>query len=188
MKLKRDFFLRPTLEVAKDLLGKHLVYESPEGRVVGEINEVESYIGQDDPACHASASPKTNGKTERTKTMFLEGGHAYIYFTYGMYYCLNVVTEKADYPSAILIRSIIPVEGEKIMMNNRAKSTTEYLANGPGKLCQAYGLERHQNGIDLVTSDVLYLEDSGKKIKKFQTTARIGITKGQDKLWRFHYE
>ena len=187
-RLQRDFFLRPTLEVAADLLGKYLVMETEAGRIIGEINEVESYIGQDDPACHAAI-----GRTPRNEVMFWEGGHAYVYFTYGMYHCLNIVTENKDFPSAILIRSIIPIEGGNLIMKNRhtssssSKISPKTLVNGPGKICQALQLDRKHNGIDLTKSGQLFLLDSGKIITNFNRTPRIGISKGKDLKWRFHY-
>lgn len=187
-KLQRDFFLRPTLEVAADLLGKYLVVQTSKGRIVGEINEVESYIGQNDPACHAAV-----GRTKRNEVMFWEGGYAYVYFTYGMYYCLNIVTEQRDFPSAVLIRSVLPVEGLDIMRKNRKKTPRtkitddKNLVNGPGKLCQALGLDRNHNGVDVTSSDQIYLVDSLKKVKKFSRTPRIGISKGKNLKWRFYY-
>jgi len=174
--------------VAADLLGKFLVIQTEVGRIVGEINEVESYIGQKDPACHASV-----GRTPRNEVMFWEGGHAYVYFTYGMYHCLNIVTEKSGFPSAVLIRSIIPVEGTDLILNNRRKSSRsakispKNLTNGPGKLCQALQLNRHHNGLDLTKSNQFFLLDSGKKITNFKRTPRIGISKGKRLKWRFYY-
>ncbi len=180
MKLTRDFYSRSVLTVAPDLLGKYLVFHSPQGKFVGEINEVEAYRGIDDPASHAY-----RGQTLRNAVMFGEGGYAYVYFIYGMYDCLNVVTGAAGVAEAVLIRSVIPIEGEEIMRKNRHNA--KHLTDGPGKLCQAFGITREQNGIDLVTSDVLYIEDRGKVITQFQSTPRIGINVAQEKLWRFCY-
>jgi DNA-3-methyladenine glycosylase len=160
MRLEREFFLQPTLEVAEKLLGKQLVYQTELGTMIGEINEVESYMGFDDEASHAA-----RGKTPRNALMFGEGGHAYIYFIYGTYFCLNVVTEKKDFPAAILIRSVIPVKGLELMFQNNGKDHQELLlakndqqytrllinlTNGPGKLCRAFGLNKNQNGLDFV--------------------------------------
>jgi DNA-3-methyladenine glycosylase len=188
--LPRAFYLRPTLEVAPDLLGKYLVFNSPEGKLVGEINEIEAYMGELDPASHAH-----RGKTERTEVMFREGGYAYVYFIYGVHYSLNVVTEAAGQARAVLLRSVIPVEGIEVMAKNRGTAEAgnvnekqlRNLTNGPGKLCQAFGITKEQNGIDLVTSPQMYIEDSGKKVLKYQTSARIGISKANDKMWRFFY-
>lgn len=182
MRLKRSFFLRPTLRVAQDLLGKYLIYHSPQGKLIGEINEVEAYIGSDDPACHAA-----KGKTKRNAIMFYKGGHVYIYFTYGMYYCLNIVTEEAGVPAAVLIRSIIPHEGLEIMKKNRKKENDDHLTDGPGKLCQAWGLTIQQNGIDTIRSDVLYIAEGNNHTPMIQKSSRIGIREGKEKLWRFYY-
>jgi DNA-3-methyladenine glycosylase len=191
-RLTRKFFLRPTLEVARDLLGKYLVRKSGGEVLIGEINEVEAYIGQDDPACHAAV-----GKTRRNEVMFRPAGHSYVYFTYGMYHCLNIVTEKADFPAAVLIRSIIPVKGLETMMDKRRRArksktaktvlSAANVANGPGKLCVALNLDLAQNGLDITSSDELYLTDSGKIIDDFRKSPRIGISQGRDLLWRFHY-
>jgi len=179
-RLSRHFFVRPTLTVTRELLGKYLVHQTRQGLFVGEINEVEAYANVDDPASHAF-----RGRTLRNTPMFLEGGHAYIYFTYGMHYCLNIVTEQADTAGAVLIRSVIPIEGIKMMQKNRGGKPLKILTNGPGKVCQAFGLTKQQNGLDLVTSTELWLEDRGKKISRFQKTPRIGIRNGTNKLWRF---
>lgn len=184
MPFPQSFYTRPTLTVAQDILGQYLVYDSPQGTLIGEINEVESYIGEDDPACHAS-----RGRTPRTNIMYSHGGFAYIYFIYGMYYCLNVVTEAVDCPAAILIRGVIPIQGQEIMRKNRnTKSliSDNHLTNGPGKLCKAFGLTKAQNGLNLITSK-LRIEPSNKQITTYDTTARIGISAGQDKLWRYSY-
>ena len=163
MILPRKFYLRPTLEVAKDLLGKYLVYKDKAGKII----EVEAYIGQKDLACHAS-----KGKTKRNEAMFLEGGHIYIYLIYGIYHCLNIVTGKKDSPEAVLIRAL---EDEN--------------SDGPGKLCRVFGLSRSHNGLDLRKGPI-YIEDRGVKIPKNQIlkTPRIGVDyAGSDaKLpWRF---
>ncbi|MGL5830820.1 MAG: DNA-3-methyladenine glycosylase [Candidatus Altimarinota bacterium] len=186
-KIGREFFERPTLEVAENLLGKYLVVENELGKMVGEINEVESYIGQDDLASHAAV-----GRTKRNDVMFWRGGHAYVYFTYGMYHCLNFVTEKENFPAAVLIRSILPIEGITIMRKLREEKSTAKkipdgnLSNGPGKVCQALGLNLNDNGVDIINSEKIYLLE-GKKISDFVRTERIGISKGKDKLWRFYY-
>ncbi|MBI4836263.1 MAG: DNA-3-methyladenine glycosylase [Candidatus Abawacabacteria bacterium] len=187
MILPASFYARPTLLVAEELLGQYLVYESPQGKLVGEINEVESYIGSDDLASHGA-----RGLDQRNRIMFGPAGFAYIYFIYGMYYCLNVVTQEEHFPSAILIRSIIPILGTDIMLSNRSlgKSTKttspKQLTNGPGKVCQAYGLTTKHDGMPL-TCPPLYIESTDKKITTFQRSSRIGISKAQEHLWRFHY-
>jgi DNA-3-methyladenine glycosylase len=179
IKLKRDFFLRPTLEVAHDLIGKYLVYKSGRSLLSARLVEVEAYIGEDDPACHAAV-----GKTKRNEVMYGVGGFGYIYFIYGMYHCLNVVTEKKGFPAAVLIRAAEPVDGIDLMRKRYSNPETNKLTNGPGKLCKAFNLTRKHNGLDL-TGDKLYLEDRGCKVFGTESSGRIGIKKGVDKLWRF---
>lgn len=166
MSLTRSFFNRPTLTVAKQLLGKFLV----KGGKIGQINEVEAYIGDIDPACHAY-----NGVTKRTKVMFGPAGHSYVYFIYGMYFCLNVVTEKEGKGCAVLIRSVKPVSGFEGCLKT----------DGPGKLCKAFGITKKDNGIDLCTSKDFFIEDRGCKIKNIKCLKRIGINKGTELLFRF---
>lgn len=206
MKLPREFYQRPTLIVAQDLLGKYLIRRTEEGLLVGKIVETEAYIGGDDLACHAS-----RGKTSRNEVMFGEAGHAYVYFTYGMFYCLNVVTERKGFPAAVLIRSLEPVEGAKLMIENRYEETHKslkrknservarilllasdppdsHIANGPGKLCQAMKIDRNLNGVDL-TGDLLYVEDRGDDIQEVVATRRIGVEKAGESArnpWRFY--
>ena len=185
MRFPRSFYQRPTLQVAQDLLGQYLVHMTPYGRLVGEINEVESYIGEDDPASHAF-----HGRTLRTAPMYGEAGHAYVYVIYGMYACVNVVTEGDGFPAAILIRSVIPKKGIPEMRRLCGKSAeipAYSLTNGPGKLCRAFGITKEHNELDLATSDQLWIEKGKRAISTFETTARIGITKGTDRLWRFAY-
>ncbi len=178
-KLPRSFYLRPTLEIAADLLGKTIVYCRKDGIVAADIVEAEAYIGEDDPACHAAVGP-----TERNRVMYGKGGHSYLYFIYGMYNCFNIVTEKAGFPAAILIRGVEPVYGEEIMAAN-SPDGTKLLTNGPGKFCRAFGLTCEQNGIDL-TGNEIYLLDRGIRPSQIVTTPRIGIKKATDKLWRFY--
>ncbi len=172
-KLPRSFYARPTLEVAPDLLGKFLVYNTPEQQFIGEINEVEAYLGQEDPASHAFRGP-----TPRTQVMFGEAGHVYVYQIYGLHYCMNVVTEQNGVAGAVLIRSIIPIKGISF----------DQKTDGPAKLCKVLGINRAQNGLDLVTSDLMHLSGNYGQIKPFMTSPRIGITKAADKMWRFYYE
>lgn len=163
MILPRTFYHRPTLDVAQDLLGKRLQLHHHQLY----ITETEAYIGKDDPACHAA-----RGLTPRTKVMFGQPGHAYIYFIYGMYYCLNIVTEAEGFPAAVLIRGAI-------------SETVSYReTNGPGKLCRHLGLDLRYNAWDLTTGQDFMVLD-GPKVPSFETTPRIGIRVGQDKLWRF---
>jgi DNA-3-methyladenine glycosylase len=141
--LPTSFHDRPSLDVARDLLGARLVRLLDGERLVGVIVECEAYIGEDDQACHAR-----HGKTARTAVMYGPPGHAYVYFTYGMHWMLNIVTERQGFPAAVLLRGIIPVEGVEIMSARRKGRDTL----GPGKLTQALGIDGRQNGISLYNS------------------------------------
>lgn len=163
MRLTKEFFLQPTLQVAELLLGKILNFDNYQGI----ITETEAYIGQDDPACHAS-----KGKTKRTSIMFEEGGHCYVYLIYGMYYCFNIITEARGFPAGVLIR------GLKLI------SPTDITIQGPGKLCKYLGIDMKHNGLSVLDSKNLFLTDHNYK-PKFIATTRIGIKVGTDKLWRF---
>lgn len=181
IKLGRGFYERPTLDVSRELLGKFIVYNSPDGRMSARIVEVEAYIDDNDPACHAA-----RGLTKRNQIMFGQGGFSYIYFIYGMHNCLNFVTETKNKAAAVLLRAAEPDEGLDIMVQNSpGKKLTDFL-RGPGRFCRAFGLTTQQSGLDL-TKNKLYLEsrESDKKIKIARTT-RIGINVGTDKLWRFY--
>lgn len=179
-KLRRCFYNRATLKVARELLGKYLVLKKDGNTLSGKIVETEAYIGQSDKASHAS-----RGKTKRNEVMFGAPGYAYIYFTYGMYHCLNFVTEKENFPAAVLIRALEPEDGIEIMKKNRKTDIIENLTNGPGKVCMALGLDRKMNGIDLC-SDILYVVDRNEKKGKIISTSRVGINLGKDKKWRFY--
>lgn len=182
MKISRPFYEQPTLEVARQLLGKYLIRKHPDGKTVGRILETEAYVGPQDLACHAS-----RGRTARTEIMFGPAGHAYVYFIYGMYYCLNIVTEEKDHPSAVLIRALEPVEGIELMKARRRTETHRNLASGPGKLCQAFAIDKFLNGAD-ICGGVLYVEDRGERAPKILATPRVGVDyagKWKDKPWRF---
>ncbi|HHI03558.1 MAG TPA: DNA-3-methyladenine glycosylase [candidate division Zixibacteria bacterium] len=179
IKLDRDFYLQPTLEVARNLIGKYLVYNIDGNIISVRLVEVEAYIGEDDPACHAAV-----GRTARNKIMYGIGGFSYIYFIYGMYHCLNIVTEQEGFPAAVLIRGAEPIEGIDIMRENYPDAKNGKLTNGPGKLCLALGLTGEKNGLDL-TGNSLYLENRAYKVKRIKKTGRIGIKKGRNRNWRF---
>ena len=164
MKLDLTFYNRPTLIVAKDLLGKVIHFNDKQ--IV--INETEAYIGQEDPACHAS-----RGRTPRTDIMFGRAGFSYVYFIYGMYHCLNFVTEEEGFPAAVLIRG------------GYCLPKHEYI-KGPGKLCIYMNITREHNAIDIVNSDNFFVTNNNIKDLATIQTPRIGISKGQDKLWRFY--
>ena len=160
-----------TLQVARDLLGSLLVHESEEGKTSGIITETEAYL-QGDPACHAY-----NGKTKRNAPMFGPPMTAYIFFTYGMHYCFNVVTRPGE---AVLIRSLKPVEGTKLMRKRRGN---DELCNGPAKLVQAMRITPDLNGHDL-TKKPLYIIERPLD-KKIHSSTRIGIKKGAELPYRF---
>jgi DNA-3-methyladenine glycosylase len=179
-KLTRYFYARPTLEVCPDLLGRHLVYESPEGQLSARIVEVEAYIGTGDPACHAAA-----GRTNRTEIMFGAPGHAYIYFVYGMYHCLNFVTEPEGTAAAVLLRAAEPLGGASIMRSHSPRITKDsQLLSGPGRLCRAFGLTRDQNGLDLTASE-LYIVQGDRPVKDARRSPRVGVNRGARRAWRF---
>lgn len=178
-KLRRSFYQRPTLEVARDLLGKYIVYRAKEGRRAARIVEVEAYIGENDPACHAAPGP-----TRRNQVMFGPPGFSYVYFIYGMYHCFNLVTEKKAFPAAVLLRAAEPVEGLELMRANSPKSRDGNILSGPGKFCRSFGLTVEHSGVDL-TGSVLYVEDRGEKVVNIATSGRIGIKKAQNHQWRF---
>lgn len=179
-KLRRNFYNRPTLKVAREVLSKYLVVNMNGKKLCGMIVETEAYIGLNDPASHAY-----RGITRRNKVMFGKPGYAYVYFTYGMYHCLNLVTEKKGFPAAVLIRALEPEEGIEIMKKRRGKEKIEDLTSGPGKLCLAMGIDRSLNEADL-SGKIIYLEDRGKKKEKIVSTNRIGVDQGKDKKWRFY--
>jgi DNA-3-methyladenine glycosylase len=168
-KIARSFYQQTTIDVAKQLLGKFLVREHPEGLTSGRIVETEAYIGPQDLACHAS-----KGRTQRTEVMFGPAGHAYVYFIYGFYNMLNLVTEMVDYPAAVLIRAVEPVQGIELMKTRRRSDSLRDLTSGPGKLCQAFAIDRSLNGADLC-GDVIYLLDGGAPLPKFSARPRIGV-------------
>lgn len=142
--LPKEFYTRPTLTVARELIGARLVRVFEGVRLAGLITETEAYIGETDLACHAKA-----GLTPRTAVMYGPPGHAYVYFTYGNHWMLNVVTEKEGFPAAVLIRAIQPVEGVEIMSHRRQGRDTF----GPGKLTQAMGITKDENGVDLTVAN-----------------------------------
>lgn len=162
-RLERPFFERPTVSVAKDLIGKTMVFGT--NRAV--ITETEAYVGESDPACHAA-----RGKTQRNAVMYGKAGVTYVYFIYGMYNCLNFVTEKEGFPAAVLIRGV------------RMRGVDAKKLNGPGKLCRFFGITREHNGVDLTTGEDFYVTDTGLSLP-FSETPRIGISAGKEMLWRF---
>ena len=181
MRLPREFYARNTVQVAKDLLGKTLVHKIGKKTVSGIITETEAYRHSDDPASHAFRSI-----TERNKAMFGEVGHAYVYFTYGMHYCVNAVAKSKNFQAgAVLIRSLEPKDGIDFMIQNRKADDVSNLTNGPARLTMALGITKIHYGEDLVNSLHLYITDEDKINGKISTGSRIGIKQGTEKLWNF---
>lgn len=182
--LPRSFYSRNTVIVAKDLLGKTLVRKSGSKIISGIIIETEAYRYKDDPASHAF-----RGMTERNKAMFGQVGRAYVYFTYGMYYCVNVVAKGEKHEAgAVLIRALMPKKGIDIMIKNRKTNEISNLTNGPGKLTQALDINKKQYGVDLAKKSELYIVHGLDFGKKIITDKRVGIKNGVDKLWNFKIE
>lgn len=185
-KLTRPLYAQPTLKVARQLIGKRLVRRIGGRRLAGIIVETEAYMGPTDVASHSR-----HGEQSRAAPMFGKPGYAYIYFTYGMHHCFNVVTEPPGSGTAVLIRALEPTEGLALMRRHRQTGnereiTDHELTNGPGKLCQALALDRTLNRTDLL-SNVLWLEE-GIKVHPGQvgTSARVGIREGREHPWRFY--
>lgn len=183
-RLNREFFARSTATVAATLIGCRLHRILPDGsRISGLISETEAYLGVNDTACHTS-----KGKTRRNEVMFGPPGYFYVYLTYGMYHMLNIVSEPADCPCAVLIRGVIPETGLETMQAHR--KGRKDLANGPGKLTQAYDIDKRFNGIDMINSKTLFIT-SGISVKKenIKAVPRIGIAyaekKDRDAFLRF---
>jgi DNA-3-methyladenine glycosylase len=179
--LTRAFFARPSPEVAPDLLGRVLVRTLPSGgRLVVRLVETEAYQ-EDDPASHSF-----RGRTARTDVMFGPAGRLYVYFTYGMHHCMNVVTGRDGEGSAVLLRAAEPVEGIDEMIARRGVQDPRLLCSGPGRLCQALGVDRDQNGADLVRGDELRLfEGRPVAVDRIEVTARVGIRHAVERPWRF---
>ena len=213
-RLPRDFFTRDGLIVAKELLGKILVHETKVGTIRGVITEVESYMGVEDKGSHTYGGRRT----ERTEPMFHIGGTSYVYFTYGMYHCMNIATDVEDNPQAVLIRSVVPADiasqermldlrleaslasirkrkeakGEELTpseVERKKKSLLKHLADGPGKLCIAMGVNKQQNDVDMVESNAFYVTEGINVLpEEIQAGKRIGIDYAEeaaDYLWRF---
>ncbi|MFQ5941010.1 MAG: DNA-3-methyladenine glycosylase [Nitrososphaerales archaeon] len=180
--IRREFYNRNTIDVAKDLLGKILVRVTKGKILSGIIVESEAYRSIDDPASHSY-----RGKTERNSVMFGEVGHAYVYFTYGNHYCLNIVSREDTVPAgAVLIRALEPLKGIKHMQKYRNTNDLYSLTNGPGKLTKALDVTKQQNRADVTRKSELYILNNMKvDSSSIISTARIGILVALDKQWRF---
>lgn len=210
-RLGREFFTRDGITVAKGLLGKVLVHETAAGVVRGLITEVESYMGEEDKGSHTYGGKRT----ERTEPMYHVGGTSYVYLIYGMYSCMNIAAQTSGIPQAVLLRSVVPADGESgrrmlslrlaelnrkqakkekapYTMENYPVSLKKHLADGPGKLCIAMGITREDNDVDMVESDTFYVTE-GIAVQEDQIHAakRIGIDYAEeaaDYLWRFYID
>tara|TARA_Y100001970_G_C14192881_1_gene836380 strand:- start:366 stop:920 length:555 start_codon:yes stop_codon:yes gene_type:complete len=182
-KVPASFFNDDTVMVARNMVGKTLVYESSQGLMAGVIKETEAYT-QDDPACHAYLGKQT----KRNRAMFESPGTLYIYMIYGMYYCLNFVCEEVGKGCAVLIRELIPTHGMDLMKKNRDCSK-DNLLNGPSKLVQAFGISPTLNGCSYDRSPLFVCETPvSSSFLSINHYPRIGISKGVDCLWRFRGE
>lgn len=176
------FLKTDVVTAARRLLGCELVREI-DGQVLrGKIIEVEAY-DQTDAASHSY-----KGKTERTAVMFGPAGHLYVYFTYGMHYCCNVVVGEEGEGAAVLIRAIEPLEGQDVMLDNRHGRGGAELTNGPAKVCQAFRIDKRLNGHDLRTSPIRLIVAKPVSVDKIITTPRIGISQAKEAMWRFMIE
>jgi DNA-3-methyladenine glycosylase len=182
-----DFYRRPTLDVARDLIGKVLIYKSKQGTTAGAIVEVEAYIGEDDPACHAAAGP-----TVRNAPLYGPPGRAYVYLNYGLHDMMNAVTEEEGSPAAVLIRALEPLEGLALMRRRRSRApwrkgkppvSDHELCRGPGNLCRAMGITLADSTRPL-TRGPLTIHDRGLTLGPIVWSRRIGIRVGTEHEWR----
>ena len=185
MILPVDFYRRPTLDVTRDLIGKVLVYRSKEGVTAGAIVEVEAYIGEDDPACHAAPGP-----TRRNRPLYGPPGFSYVYLNYGIHCLTNVVTEREGAPAAVLLRALEPLDGIALMRTRRSRMgadpagiATHDLCRGPGNLSRALGIGLSENWLDL-EGNRLFLEDRGYAPGMIGWGPRVGLTVGTEHEWR----
>jgi DNA-3-methyladenine glycosylase len=184
--LTREFYERPALDVARDLIGKVLVHETPAGIASGIIVENEAYIGEGDPACHAAPGP-----TARNAPLYGPPGIAYVYLNYGIHYLVNAVAEPEGSPAAVLIRALEPLDGVTLMRRRRARGRSGrgakladvQLCRGPGNLTRALGISLNQNRLDL-TAGRLRIEDRGLPARPIAWSRRIGINVGVEVEWR----
>jgi DNA-3-methyladenine glycosylase len=187
MPLPHAFYDRPTLQVAQELIGKSLVHVTPAGRTSGLIVEVEAYIGESDPACHAAP-----GRTKRNVPLYGPPGIAYVYFNYGMHYLVNAVTEGVDSPAAVLIRALEPVEGIALMRKRRARGTGKPAASfdqnglcrGPGNLTKSLGIALAQNMLDLNGAELFIEAPLVDPAFPIAWGPRIGLNVGTEQAWR----
>lgn len=179
--LTRDFFLRESPLVAKDLLGKILLHHSPHGEISGRIVEVEAYLADKDPAAHSY-----KGKTKRNQSLFKAGGHAYIFSIHG-HFCMDISTNSAKIPTSVLLRALEPLSGIEIMQQNRGQQDLKNLTNGPGKLTKALGITKEFDGLDLtLNNSPLQVVNDDFKVGKIISSTRIGISKAKEFKHRYY--
>ncbi|MBA3343569.1 MAG: DNA-3-methyladenine glycosylase [Gemmatimonadaceae bacterium] len=179
--LPRDFYDRDTEIVARELLGAVLESNTSEGRASGIIVETEAYVGEHDPACHAAA-----GRTRRTAPLYGRPGTSYVYFIYGVHWCINAVTREEGLPSAVLVRAVEPLSGIHLMQRRRGQQIHGVnLTNGPGKLCAALGIDGTMNDLPLQKGRLVVREGRSVAADEIDVTPRIGITKAAD--WPLRY-
>jgi DNA-3-methyladenine glycosylase len=192
-KLPREFYMRNTLEVARDVLGKCIIHDINGEKLSGRIVEAEAYIGPNDKAAHSY----NYRRTERNEVMYGPPGYAYIFVIYGMHYCMNIVTGEADHPEAILIRALEPLRGLDTMTQNRYgkmydelnKTARTNLTNGPGKLCRAMGIDKSNYGDDLCGSRLYLAADNTPQSFSISTSPRINIDYAEEAIlypWRYY--
>lgn len=183
MRITLSFFHRPTLEVLEDLIGMVLVRKSKGRSVSGIIVEAEAYRGEDDPASFAS-----RGRTKKSERLYGLPGRAFVYLTYGKHHMLNIVTEREDFPAAVLIRAVEPREGIALMVKRRKTDNFLNLCSGPAKLCQAFDIDLSLNGVRLYSSKSLSIEEGKDSKSELVWKPRIGIQEGKDRLWRAYFK
>ncbi len=185
--LAREFYQRPTTDVARDLLGKLLVRHNADGIVALRITEVEAYLGADDRACHTYGGRRT----QRVRSMWGEAGHAYVYLIYGLHNCLNLVTVGPGVGEAVLLRAGVAVHGPDLVRRRRGAVAESDFTNGPGKLCQGLGVDRELDGVDVCSSDCgLWLADDGTMVgdRDVRVTPRIGVgSAGEAAEWPLRF-
>ncbi len=183
MILPVSFYARPTLDVLEDLIGKVIVRISKEGERSGIIVEAEAYCGEDDPASFAH-----RGRTKKSEMLYDPPARIFVYLTYGMHHMLNVVTERKNFPAAVLIRALEPLEGISLMKSRRKTDEIRNLCSGPAKLCQALSVDLSLNGLSVSSpkSPLIIRDGSGeeKKERELLWRPRIGIRQGRERLWR----
>lgn len=183
--LNREFYLRPAVQAAPELLGKLLVHETAEGLAAGMIVETEAYAGPYDDGAHSFGGRRT----ERTRIQYGEGGYAYVFGIYGMHWCFNAVTNIEDAPEVVLIRALEPVEGIELMRGRRGVEKREELCSGPGKLCAALGITKAQYGLDLCRKPLYITRYKDVPAEDIMLSPRVNIDyaeKCRDNLWRYY--